>query len=310
MSLNIRYENRPLPYAQGLSSSITFILTDDCQLRCRYCYLHHKSRSHIMPFHVARTTVDYVLSHRDLWPSPAVIFDFMGGEPFLEISLMDRICDYIKKSMYVADHPWFDDYLISCSTNGLLYKSDRVQRFIAKNHEHLDISISLDGTREKHDCNRVFPDGSGSYDRVRENFSLYLEQFPRGTTKATISSADIPHVARSVLHLFSLGVGFVDINVVFEDVWRPGDSEAFEAQLLLLADTMISQRLYEQHSCSFFSADLGRPMDPVYENTNWCGTGRMLAVDQDGVFYPCNRFTQNALTCGKPRAIGDIRGGI
>ncbi|MEG1572459.1 MAG: hypothetical protein RR328_02820, partial [Bacteroidales bacterium] len=49
---------------------------------------------------------------------------------FLEIDLIDKICDYIKLKMFIMDHPWFDSYRFSFSTNGLLYSTLKVQKFI------------------------------------------------------------------------------------------------------------------------------------------------------------------------------------
>ena len=64
----------------------------------------------------------------------------------------------------------------------------------------------------------------GSYADVVKNIPLWLEQFPEDSTKVTISSADIPYICESVLHLYSLGIHEVNINVVFEDVWKERES--------------------------------------------------------------------------------------
>ena len=72
------------PWKEGLAKSITFIVTKDCQLACKYCYLVGKNSQERMSFEVAKTAIDYVLNNRDLFNEPTVIFDFIGGEPFLE----------------------------------------------------------------------------------------------------------------------------------------------------------------------------------------------------------------------------------
>ena len=53
------------------------------------------------------------------------------------------------------------------------------------------------------------------------------------------------------MHLFSLGIHEVNINVVFEDVWKEGDDLLFENQLLQLADAIIDSELYSDYACSF-----------------------------------------------------------
>lgn len=296
-----------------MAKNITFIVTKDCQLACKYCYLVGKNIKERMSWDVAKQAIDYILQKEPEFREESVIWDFIGGEPFLEIELIDKICDYIKTETFRLNHHWFNSYRFSFSTNGINYHTDKVQRFIKKNREHLSVGITIDGTRRKHDLNRIWKgDGPerGSYADVVKNIPLWIEQFPRAATKVTISSADIPFITESVLHLYSLGIHEVNINCVFEDVWKPGDDALFENQLIRLADAIIDGNYYEEYVCSFFSEIIGRPLDKVKDNQNWCGAGKMLAVDAAGNFYPCTRFAQYSLRSKKARIIGNIHDGI
>ena len=303
------------PWKGGMAKNITFIVTKDCQLACKYCYLVGKNSKERMSFEIAKKAVDYILGHEDDFKEESVVWDFIGGEPFLEIDLIDKICDYLKLEMFRLEHHWFNSYRFSFSTNGLNYHTEKVQSFIEKNKEHLSIGITIDGTRQKHDLNRVYKklnddEERGSYDDVLKNIPLWLTQFPHAGTKVTISSADIPYIKESVLHLFSLGIHEVNINCVFEDVWKDGDDTLFEQQLLELADAIIDNRWYQDNVCSFFSEMIGKPLDPKRDNQNWCGAGRMLAVDAAGYFYPCTRFAGYSLRSKKPIIIGNVYSGI
>ena len=268
-----------------------------------------------MSFDVAKSAIVYILDHEDDFPEKSVIWDFIGGEPFLEIDLIDRIVDYLKIEMYRRNHHWFDSYRFSFSTNGLNYHTDKVQSFIEKNLTHLSIGITIDGTQQKHDLNRIYKtnnpnDEKGSYKDVVRNIPLWLNQFPHAGTKVTISSDDIPYIKESVIHLFSLGIHEVNINCVFEDVWKEGDDKLFEDQLLDLADAIIDEGWYEENACSFFSEQIGKPLDPKRNNQNWCGAGMMLAIDAAGNFYPCTRFAAYSLRSKKPIIIGNVSDGI
>lgn len=293
----------------GMAQSVTLIVTEDCQLRCGYCYMTGKNIFNKMSFSVAKAAVDYVLRERDLFTPKSVIWDFIGGEPLLEIDLIDKICDYIKLQMYQINHPWFNSYRFSLSTNGLLYDSDKVQRFIRKNRRHLSFSISIDGTKQKHDAQRVFPNGQGSYDKVVKNISLWLQQFPVASTKATIAHDDLPYIKDSVVHMWELGIKDVAINPVFEDVWQTGDDIIYEQQLMQLADYILEHELYNNYKCALFSQSIGEPLLSNDDN-NWCGTGKMLAVGCDGTFYPCVRFAQYSLNNKIERPIGNCFDGI
>lgn len=299
-------------WQSGIAKSITFIVTKDCQLACKYCYLVGKNESERMEWPVAKQAIDYILSHESDFREESVIWDFIGGEPFLEIDLIDRICDYIKVEMFRRNHHWFNSYRFSFSTNGINYDTEKIQNFIKKNIDHISIGITIDGTRRKHDLNRVWKnsaDDKGSYDDVVRNIPLWLSQFPGAATKVTISSPDIPYIRESVLHLFSLGIHEVNINCVFESVWKEGDDILFEEQLMLLADDIIDNRLFEKNTCSFFSEYIGKPID-IRDNSNWCGAGKMLSVDAAGNFYPCTRFAAYSLRNKKPIIIGNVHDGI
>ncbi len=304
-------KNISISWKENVAKHITFIVTKDCQLACKYCYLVGKNEKERMTWDVAKQAIDYILSHEEDMREESVVWDFIGGEPFLEIELIDKICDYLKVEMYRRNHHWFNSYRFSFSTNGINYHTDKVQQYIKKNREHLSIGITIDGTEMKHDLNRVYKgDGRGSYADVVRNIPLWLSQFPNGGTKVTISSADIPYIKESVLHLYSLGIHEVNINCVFEDVWEEGDDARFEEQLMQLADAIIDGEYYRDYACSFFSEYLGKPLDCVLQNQNWCGAGRMLAIDAAGNFYPCTRFAQYSLRSKKAWIIGNIHDGI
>ena len=120
-------------WQSGMARNITFIVTKDCQLACKYCYLVGKNSKERMTFEVAKQAIDYILSREEDYRQESVIWDFIGGEPFLEIDLIDKICDYLKVELYRRNHHWFNSYRFSFSTNGINYHTEKVQRFIEKN---------------------------------------------------------------------------------------------------------------------------------------------------------------------------------
>lgn len=304
-------DNESTAWQSGMAKNITFIVTKDCQLACKYCYLVGKNIKERMSWKVAKQAIDYILYHEEEFNEESVVWDFIGGEPFLEIDLIDRICDYLKTEMFSRNHRWFNSYRFSFSTNGINYHEPKIQRFIEKNRDHVSIGITIDGTELKHDLNRVYKGtGKGSYQDVVRNIPLWLKQFPHGGTKVTISSADIPYIRESVLHLYRLGIHEVNINCVFENVWNEGDDTLFEDQLIGLADAIIDGGYYEEYACSFFSEHIGKPLNKELDNQNWCGAGKMLSVDAAGNFYPCTRFAQYSLRDKKAVIIGNVREGI
>ncbi|MCX8129650.1 MAG: radical SAM peptide maturase, CXXX-repeat target family [Clostridia bacterium] len=307
---NIKMGQLQKSWKEGVAKTITFCVTEDCNLACKYCYMTGKNSKRKMTFEIAKKAVDYILSNRDVFDEEAVIWDFIGGEPFLEIDLIDKVSDYIKLKMYELSHPWFDNYIFGFSTNGLLYDNPKVQKYILKNRGHISIGISIDGNKIKHDLQRIRLDGSGSYDEVIQKVPLWQEQFPGFMTKATFSHDDLPYLKESIISLWENGIKTIAANVIYEDVWHEGDDAVFEGQLRELADHILENDLWKEYSVRFFDPKIGFPLTDDQLKKNWCGAGKMLAIDCDGKFYPCIRFLDFSLNNRAGVSLGDIENGI
>lgn len=297
-------------WKEGKAYEVTFIVTEDCNLRCSYCYQVHKNNKHRMTFEIAKKAIDYLLDNPQMFDAEGVLWDFIGGEPLLEIDLIDQIMDYIKIKTYKLGHKWAKNYRINIGTNGTLYDRPNVQRFIKKNKGKLNMGITIDGTKRKHDMHRVYQNGNGSYDDVFRNIPQWLQDFPSSTTKVTFGSEDLVYLKESIIHLWNNGLSIIPANVVFEDAWKEGDDVVFEEQLRELADYIIDNELWDKVNCTLFDDRIGRPNDRTSINSNYCGTGRMLAIDAQGNFYPCLRFSDFTLCEKKGISIGNIETGI
>lgn len=294
----------------GLAFDLTFVVTKDCNLRCKYCYITHKSDDEKMSIEIAKQTIDYVLDNPQIFKQEAIVLNFIGGEPLMEIELIDQICDYFKVEAYKKHHVWFENYRICMATNGILYAEEEVQLFIKKNLEKLSIGITIDGTKEKHDLQRIYIDGRGSYEDVVKNIPLWLKQFPGFSTKVTFSQSDLPLLKDSIIHLWQLGIKEYPANVVFEDVWEEGDDVIFEQQLKALADYVIENDLWKEYNCTLFDENMGYPYSDVSKEKNFCGAGTMLSVDAKGTFFPCIRFMGYSLNNKAEYEVGNIYNGI
>lgn len=290
------------------AQSLTFIVTEDCNLRCKYCYITHKASNKKMNFSVAKKFIDYVLNS-EMVKQYAVTLDFIGGEPLLEIDLIDEICDYFKLKTYERGISWYWNYRISICTNGVNYKDKRIQRFISKNKNKVSMAITIDGTKEKHDLQRVFPDGSGSYDIVKKNVDIWKNQF-YASTKVTFASDDLKYLKDSILELWDQGILEIAANVVFEDVWKENDDKVYEKQLCDLADYILENQLFDKYQCSLFDDSIGAPYTEDMLKLTSCGAGKMLAVGVDGKLYPCMRYCGYSLDNKDEYVIGHVDTGI
>lgn len=109
-----------------ITKTVTFQVTDDCNLACKYCYQVNKGKRR-MSFETAKKFVDMLLSatpetneYINPVASPFLIIEFIGGEPLLEIELIDQIMDYFIESAFQKMHPWATRYCVSICSNGVL----------------------------------------------------------------------------------------------------------------------------------------------------------------------------------------------
>ena len=295
--------------------SYTFQVTEDCNLNCSYCYQINKTKK-TMPFEVAKNAIDCIFdnnykidSYFKLDNIKGLIFDFIGGEPFLEIELIDKIMDYYVHKAYLYESDLAYKYMISMSTNGTLYNDDKVQKFIKKWRDKLSIGISLDGCRELHDSCRLFPDGRGSYDLALDAIKQELAYSEDASTKMTFCPENISYIPEAIKNLVNIGFKSIYCNCVFEDVWNINDAKLFYFKLKETADYLLS--LDKIPFVSIFDINCGNLISET-ENSNFCGgSGLMLCVDTDGYFYPCQRFTSVSLgNKVEPYIIGNVYDGI
>jgi len=238
-----------------------------------------------------------------------IILDFIGGEPLLEIDLIDKIVDYFVQQAYKFKSHLAYRFMISISTNGTLYDTPKVQSFIKKWRPKLSLSISLDGCKELHDSCRVFPDGKGSYDLAEYAAKQELLRNPLLSTKMTFAPENIRYVPEAIRNLVSIGYKVIFCNCVFENVWHDEDAPLFYFKLKETADFLLT--LSDIPIISIFSLSCGHFLDEN-ENRNYCGgNGLMLCVNPDGNFYPCQRFTEVSLgNDAQPYIIGNVDEGI
>jgi len=259
-----------------------------------------------MAWESAKNIADFLLSLPV--SDDTVIFDFIGGEPLIEIDLISKISDYIVSEMIRINHPWLANYSFRFTTNGLLYSNCKVQKYIEKYKDRLSVQISIDGTRRKHDLNRVFPNGVGSYDKILPSVKLWQEQFEsKAQTLMVISHGDLPFLSESVIHLIQLGLRNIYISLVVEDVWQEGDERIFEKELMIIADFVIENKLWDKITLSPFRQELG--LLDNEEHIFPCGN-LMYVFDSDENIYTCVRFADYSLRSKEQRIIGSVKKGI
>ena len=297
---------------------ITFQVTEACDMRCTYCYQKAKSPKR-MSFETAKRAVDmllasdertnqYVTSRR----AQGVVLAFIGGEPLLEIELIDRICDYFLTQCIELHHPWATRCRFNICSNGLGYFRPEVQEFISKYRGLLDLNITVDGCKELHDTCRLDAEGKGTYDRAIAAVRHYAEHWDGDMgSKMTIAPGNVDMVFPAVKSMIENGYRDIFFNCVYEEGWTAEHARTLYNELKRVTDYVAEKDLFEEVYLSMLEEGTGEPM-PEEDDRNWCGgAGLMLCVNPEGKFYPCLRYEESSMGNDRePYVIGDLEHGI
>lgn len=298
--------------------AVTFQVTADCNLACTYCYQINKQKKR-MSFDTAKRFIDLLLEpsndknkYLNSENSLGITMEFIGGEPFLEIDLIDKITDYFISQMILKGHPWATRHMINICSNGVLYFDPRVQAYLKKHQNNIAFSISIDGNKELHDSCRIFPGGLGSYDTAIKAVKHYRENFVgRMGSKMTLAPENITHTFDAVKSLIENGYTSIHLNCVYEEGWRDEHATILYYQLKDISDYMRENKLIDKVYVSLLVSSWFKQSRQIMD-TNWCGgDGNMISVDPDGDIFPCIRFMESSLgTSIEPIKIGNVHTGI
>lgn len=314
-----RYVNNNENFNKIQVPDITFQITDNCNLRCSYCYQTIKL-NHIMPFEIAKKFIDLLIDNNeqtqqyiDTYSADGVVINFIGGEPFMAIDVMSEIMDYFIKKTIEADHPWQYFYRILITTNGTLYFDPKVQEFIKKHLDHLSMTISIDGNKELHDACRKFPNGEGSYDLAIQA-ARHFKNYWHGTlgTKMTLSPSNIQYTYDAIKNFIYEGENDIYLNCVYEEGWTIEHAKILYQELKKISDYALENDIADKIYISMYDEDDFKPDDDESFNQNHCGgNGRMLSVDWKGDIFPCLRFMETSLAdTQEPVIVGNVNDGF
>lgn len=280
------------------------------------CYQTNKSPK-VMSWDTAKVCVD-LLFH--MWEEDEpdgfinkktefVILDFIGGEPMLQVELIDKICTYFMERALAEIPIWAERFMISMASNGTIYFTPEVQNFIKKWEHRLSYSVSIDGPKEMHDACRIFPDGSGSFDMAKAAQDHYnsTHYTPMGT-KATVSWDNMPYLDKTIQYFIDQGYKNIHANTIYEEDWTPEQGQFYYKKLKEVADILLKHN--GEIGIALFDERFFHPRDDMQQT--WCGGyDSMLAFDTEGNAYPCIRYMDSSLNGqAKPVIIGNAWDGL
>lgn len=276
-------------------------LTLGCNLRCAYCYAGTKVDRSMSP-ETARAAVDFLVARTRLHGG-VLRLTFFGGEPLIRFDLLRLIVERARTGADVRFH---------AITNGTLLTEERLSFLVSHG---VEVTVSIDGTREMHDAERRTVGGRGSFDLAMAGARRLLKADPYAKANMVITPRNAPHLAEGVRFLRETGFRYLDIAPDFGAEWDVTSLRTLRKEYAKLADyyvechragTKITITLLDDkiraHALNDGRAE-GAP--------SGCDAGgSMLSIAPSGRVYPCVQDVGDDGPADEPRAIGDVFRGI
>ncbi len=262
---------------KGLSAWLH--LTNTCNLRCDYCYLHKtvESMSPEIGFASLRTLFDSAQKHNYQF----VKIKYAGGEPFICFDLLRDMhyeADRLKQKYGIG----LEEVIIS---NGTLINKDHIDFLMDQN---ISLSISLDGRGDTHDQQRAHINGKGSFAEIEKTLLICRKKKYLPNITITVTDRNAEYLAEIADYLLEIGLHF---NFNF---YRENDCSASFQDLKIGEERIVNgiKRAYRaiekklpEWSLLGSLADRSSFLAP---HTHTCSVGRdYMVIDHQGQISKC-----------------------
>lgn len=295
--------NKYLPfYINNRINGIVLQVTQNCNLKCKYCVYaingiyNRKHSSKHMEWDTAKKAIDYLRVHsKDL---SNVRISFYGGEPMLNMALIEKVVLYAEKTMP------YKKLSFAMTTNLTLLSSDNINFF--KNHK-FKLTVSLDGPKDVNDKNRFFAvNGESTYNTVIDNLHQLFADSDYYNNNLQINSVIDKSVDQQYIstffhnhHLFQkISVGYSTVSDSNLRIQYYTSPQYIKREKIKRFKDMISRatnRVEANETFNDIYEKLEKKSTPyskqkdVHHNGPCIPGVKKLFVDVNGNFFPCEK---------------------
>ena len=300
-----------------IPSEITVLVSQSCNLACRYCVNQGGtlggSRS-FMSAGCAQKVADFIEGITETETYGILTVRLSGGEPLLN----PEAVGILSRSLQNLNHGGHGSRIrLILGTNGTIYNRE-IFGIFAERPEYASVAVSLDAFKDVHDRNRPFAGSKrSSYDRTRSTLNrMAHEGIPYFVSCVVTDPSDY---IKAALELHRMGVPCLSLNQLSHHVFGMPESPA-----VFDSDFENWKRSYLEYS-KFHLDYLSRPNPVEHVDRNMLVTdyaqklqgpdaaGSTLAceagdgsvtIDAKGRIFPCMGFMGNERFC-----LGDVENG-
>lgn len=178
-----------LPDHQPVALTAWLHVTNDCNLRCTYCYVDKTDAA--MDEETGKAAIDAIIRSALAHGFSAVNLKYAGGEATLNFKLVQTLHLYAKARTAQAGLQLYSGVL----SNGVALTRGMLD-FLRE--EAIQLMISLDGSAAEHDRQRIFVNGRGSYWQVTRSIDRALAQGVQPHLSITVTGESVDGLADAV----------------------------------------------------------------------------------------------------------------
>lgn len=275
------------------------LLTDTCNIRCKYCYFlspmppdYHPS---LMKGETAVKALDFFarcVQRSVAKGHPEQHIVLYGGEPTLNKSVLIRALRHIRHLRDAGNLP--KTLSVTLNTNGILLDRDILAECKMTN---VIVAISIDGPKEIHDQMRVDRSECGTFDKVLASYQLAKNLGVRTGVCVTIDRHNLSHMKEIVQWLVSeLGAKGLGFNILIENSLNGNPSIVPVEQLQyanIVAEGLIESFKVARELGTYEDRMMRRVKNflektPVLSDCGGCGL--QAVISPDGQIGVCQAF--------------------
>lgn len=278
----------------------TLIMTEACNLRCKYCYVEKNNQK--MSKEVLDAFVIFLFKELDK-NNENVNIDLFGGEPLLAWDEVKYLITKIKNS----PEKYSKRIHLTLFSNATLFTRE-ILEFIRDSELSISYNFSLDGNKECNNSSRIYADGSGTWDDILKGIELYKDvyglnknYFP--STKFMVAPSNVKYMSDVTKDMVARGVKRIGMSPVRDDVWDEDSLKEYKTKLYDIANFYIENI----DKGLWFNTFAIPVLDDTTNKLRYCSAGvKMIGIAPNGDIYPCQRFYNNR----SPYKLGNVFDGI
>ena len=291
--LVIKYFRSKIP--EPAISGCYFILSEQCNLACKYCFLGNNNpekRIHFslknMSLETGEKSLDFFvrqLEKNDEGIDPFIVF--YGGEPLINFEVLDFIAERINK--FRSTKSCFKNANVSVVTNGLLLDEKRMKRLKELN---VNICISIDGCTEESNALRVDLAGNSTFSSVLKILDMAKDNGIDIGLSVTLNENTIKNKIKMLELISNYNIKSFSFNILMQEGTFKINDDYYEKASQFIIDMFVELRkigVYEDRimrKIKTFQKSFSSP-HPYFSD---CGAtaGGQIVIAPDGTFGICH----------------------